>query len=87
MAANQPQQLLAWPLVSPITIAPGPVPTEFALGEAKFGNEVVIVLQAVTPAGVTTLFVPKASAVELGKKLQSMGGAGLVVAPAGILPR
>lgn len=81
----QPNQLTAWPLVAPVHITPGPAPTEFALGEAKFANEVVIVLQVVTPSGVATYFVDKAAAVDLGKKLQSMGGAGLVVAPAGLL--
>lgn len=66
-------RLTAWPLIAPVNIGPGPTPAQFSVGEAHSGNERLIVLQIVTPQGVSTYFVDPACAIEVGRNLQAKG--------------
>jgi len=74
-----PNEMTAWPLISPVTIGPGPVPTQIAVGEARNAITRLVVLQLTTPLGVQMFFIEPELAVKLGKQLSAFGS-GIVTA-------
>ena len=83
---TQPAPTTSLPLISPITVMPGPSPTQIGVQELNHQGQKIVALQFATKHGVFFYFLSPESAKELGKALDQASGAGILIVPAGGIP-
>lgn len=81
---NQQQQTTVLPLMAPISIMPGPSPTEVGIERLPGpGGRDLVGIQFATRHGVFYFFLGLDAAKAIAKRLDEVSGAGIIIAPAG----
>lgn len=80
-------KLKALPLIQPVENVFGPCPTEWALAKMPHPAGDMVVVQFATPQGVQLFFLSAESAKAMSRGLDELAGSGIIIAPAGAIPK
>ena len=73
--------------LTPMEMLVTPCPVDWAVASARTPQGKQVVVQLLSANGLYTFFFPEDAAKKLGEALTQAAGAGLVIVPAGAVPR